>query len=77
MATSSIFAKIVIAEADGADRLVSALEAAEKAPRKSCKVAAKNVTDPNEIRRLFAKQNTVCPGKKGREQLRKFAVKTA
>ena len=76
MSTSSIFANIVITDAVGADRLVSALEAAEKAPRKSCKVAAKNVTDPQEIRRLFATQNTVCLGKKGREQLQKFIMKT-
>lgn len=72
MSTSSIFANIVIADAVGADRLVSALEAAKKASPKPRKATAQELTDPKEIRRLFVKQHTVCPGEKGREQLRKF-----
>lgn len=56
MATSSIFANVVIDTKEGVDRFVRAMEESEKALAQTKPIQSniKTVTDPTEIRRLFA-----------------------
>ena len=58
MATSSFFHNFVIDTEEGAKRFLEALEEAEKAAkkRKKVKVDYREVTDPEEIKRMFGKQ---------------------
>lgn len=58
MATSSFFRDIVINTKEEAMQLLKAMEEAEKAAkkRKKVKVDYREVTDPEEIKRMFGKK---------------------
>ncbi|MBQ4525238.1 MAG: hypothetical protein IJA00_04085 [Bacteroidaceae bacterium] len=58
MATSSIFANIVIKDAETAEKFITALEESEKAQAKKKRTAPiiPVLKDPDEIRKLVAKR---------------------